>query len=135
MMFSSCRSACEISSGVRSLDGQSGIGSRVVFATGHTCMKYLGFITPEKLAKEAQAYGTAGPRPQVVWPNGILASTAVGLAVDALTGWTHEMRAPVYLSYDGDESLIVEHPRLQCAPTACSHYPLENVGKPIKRLL
>ena len=63
-------------------------GQVILSAPGHECMKCLGFITPEKLAKEAQAYGAAGPKPQVVWPNGVLASTAVGLAVEALTGWT-----------------------------------------------
>jgi hypothetical protein len=36
---------------------------------------------------EAEKYGAAGSRPQVVWPNGVLASTAVGLAVQLLTPW------------------------------------------------
>jgi molybdopterin/thiamine biosynthesis adenylyltransferase len=110
-------------------------GQVILSAPGHACMKCLGFITPEKLAKEAQAYGAAGPRPQVIWPNGVLASSAVGLAVDALTGWTREMRAPVYLSYDGNSGQITEHPRLQYAPKVCLHYPLANAGKPIMTIL
>jgi hypothetical protein len=106
-------------------------GQVILSAPGHACMKCLGFITSEKLAKEAQAYGAAGPRPQVVWPNGVMASTAVGLAVDALTGWTRASRAPVYVSYDGNKGVITEHPRLQYAHKVCVHYPLENAGRPI----
>ena len=110
-------------------------GQVILSAPGHTCMKCLGFITSEKLAKEAQAYGAADPRPQVVWPNGLLASTAVGLAIDALTCWTRKTQAPVYLSYDGNNGLIIKHPRLQYAPTVCIHYPLANAGKPIATML
>jgi molybdopterin-synthase adenylyltransferase len=110
-------------------------GQVILSAPGHACMKCLGFITPEKLAKEAQAYGAAGPRPQVVWPNGVLASTAVGLAVDALTGWTRATRAPIYLSYDGNKGLISEHPRLPFAPNVCLHYRLTNVGNPMMTTL
>jgi hypothetical protein len=46
-----------------------------------------------KLAAEAARHGDAGGRPQVVWPNGALASTAVGLAVDLVTGWTRKNRS------------------------------------------
>ncbi len=105
-------------------------GQVILSAPGHACMKCLGFITTDKLAKEAQAYGAAGPRPQVVWPNGTLASAAVGLTVDALTGWTRKTRAPVYLSYDGNTCLVTEHVRIQYAPNHCQHYPLEQAGRP-----
>jgi len=110
-------------------------GQVILSVPGHACMKCLGFITAEKLAKEAQAYGAAGPRPQVIWPNGILASSAVGLAVEALTGWTRNMRAPVYLSYDGNLGLITNHPRLQYSPKECKHYPLASAGKPVIKAL
>jgi hypothetical protein len=110
-------------------------GQVTLSAPGHACMKCMGFITPKKLAKEAQVYGAAGPRPQVVWPNGLLASIAVGLAIDALIGWTREPRAPVYLSYDGNKGLVTEHPRLQYAPQVCSHYPLANAGNLITTAL
>jgi len=106
-------------------------GQVILSAPGCACMKCLGFITPEKLANEAQKYGAAGPRPQVVWPNGVLASCAVGLAVDAFTGWTRKASAPVYLSYDGNKNLLTEHPRLQYAPKDCQHYPLANAGRPV----
>lgn len=122
----------DIGMDVHQVDGEPPrMAGQVILSTpGHACMKCLGFITPEKLAKEAQAYGAAGPRPQVVWPNGTLASSAVGLAVDALTGWTRKTRAPIYLSYDGNTGLVTEHVRLQYAPKACQHYLLADAGKP-----
>src|SRR5205814_9026266 len=48
-------------------------------------MKCLGFLTEENLRQEANQYGAAGGRPQVVWANGILASLAVGILVDMAT--------------------------------------------------
>lgn len=107
-------------------------GQVILSAPGAPCMKCLGFITPERLAQEAAKYGAAGPRPQVVWPNGILASAAVGLAVNALTGWTAKRPAPVYLSYDGNLTTMGIHPRLEyLGLTNCEHYPLCKVGKPL----
>lgn len=123
----------DIGMDVHQVDGEPPrmAGQVILSAPGHACMKCLGFITPEKLAKEAQAYGAAGPRPQVIWPNGTLASSAIGLAVDALTGWTRKPRAPVYLSYDGNSSVIADHVRVQYSPKDCHHYPLQNAGKPV----
>jgi molybdopterin/thiamine biosynthesis adenylyltransferase len=106
-------------------------GQVIASAPGYACMKCLGFITPEKLAKEAQAYGAAGPRPQVVWPNGVLASSAVGLAVDALTGWTQDTRAPIYLCYDGNKHLLTEHVRMRYAPKECVHHAVASSGNPL----
>ena len=96
------------------------------------CMFCLGFLTEEKLAKEASKYGDAGPRPQVVWPNGILASTAVGIAVDLLTDWTLSLRKFVYLSYDGNNLTLT--PRIlskSVTEKTCSHYTLSDLGDPI----
>jgi len=106
-------------------------GQVILSAPGHACMKCLGFISPEKLAIEAQQYGAAGPRPQVVWPNGVLASTAVGLAVEALTGWARSSNGPCYLCYDGNKSMLTEHVRAEYAPKECLHYPVANAGRPL----
>lgn len=66
------------------------IGGQIILSSPcGPCMTCMGFLTAEKLAAEAARYGSAGGRPQVVWPNGALASTAVGLAVDLVTGWPH----------------------------------------------
>lgn len=111
-------------------------GQVILSAPGGPCMKCLGFITPEGIAQEAAAYGAAGSRPQVVWPNGILASSAVGVAVNAITGWTGKTPSPIYLSYDGNSGLVQVHPRLEyLTVTQCPHYALGKVGKPILQQL
>jgi len=111
-------------------------GQVILSAPGAPCMKCLGFITPERLANEAAKYGAAGPHPQVVWPNGVLASSAVGLAVNALTTWTAKVSAPAYLSYDGNLGLVGIHPKAEYMDsTICEHYPLGKVGAPIFQLI
>jgi hypothetical protein len=66
-------------------------GSTILSSPGEFCMRCMGFLSDEKLAQEAARYGNVGGRPQVVWPNGVLASTAVGLAVDLVTNWTRSI--------------------------------------------
>jgi hypothetical protein len=95
------------------------------------CMTCLGFLTEARLAEEAALYGAAGGRPQVVWPNGSLASSAVGVVVSLLTGWTGEADRVVYLSYDGNRGTLAPHPRLAyLGRTPCPHYPADAVGEP-----
>jgi hypothetical protein len=50
-------------------------------------MKCLGFLTDQRLGKEAARYGEPGEHPQVAWANGAHASTAVGKFVQLATGW------------------------------------------------
>ena len=66
-------------------EGPPGMGGQVILSMpGFPCMFCMGFLTEEKLGREANNYGAAGGRPQVVWANGVLASTAVGLAETAV---------------------------------------------------
>lgn len=109
-------------------------GQIILSMPGGPCMFCLGFLNEQVLAHEGERYGDAGPRPQVVWPNGVLASTAVGIAVDLLTDWTKSLRSVVYLEYDGNRNTVKPHPRLQyIQTTACSHYPANQVGDPFFR--
>ena len=95
----------------------------------------VGFLNEQVLAHEGERYGDAGPRPQVVWPNGVLASTAVGIAVDLLTDWTKALRSVVYLEYDGNRNTVKPHVRLQYLQTTdCAHYPANQVGDPVFKL-
>lgn len=111
-------------------------GQILLSMPGGPCMFCLGFLTEEKLSREAAQYGAAGGRPQVVWPNGVLASTAVGVAVDLLTDWTRSLRGPLYLSYRGNDGTILPHPRLNYLRDApCNHYSLDEVGDPSFRRL
>ena len=95
-------------------------------------MRCMGFLTGEKLAEEAARYGKAGARPQVVWPNGVLASTAVGLAMDIVTGWTGRPLPHAYLVYDGNKSTVKESLTLRHLNIpACPHFPGSDVGDPV----
>jgi molybdopterin/thiamine biosynthesis adenylyltransferase len=110
-------------------------GQVILSMPGTPCLSCLGFFTEEKMAEEAKKYGDLGGRPQVVWPNGVLASTAVGVLTDIVTGWTGQSDRPVYLLYDGNLGTVKDHIRLRFAPTACMHYHLENSGEPIIKKL
>ena len=88
-------------------DGPPAMTGQVILSMpGGPCMWCMNFLTEEKLGREANNYGAAGGRPQVVWSNGVLASTAVGLAVEVLTNWTRSPRNAVFLSYRGNEGTI-----------------------------
>lgn len=105
-------------------------GQVILSMPGASCMQCLGFLSPENLAREAARYGDAGIRPQVIWGNGVLASVAVGIAIDLLTDWTRSLRGPVYLSYDGNKFELKPHVRLGFVPGACSHFPWTEIGDP-----
>jgi len=111
-------------------------GQVLLSMPGDLCMTCVGFLTEARLAQEAGRYGAAGGRPQVVWPNGILASSAVGVIVDLVTGWSGQTDRRVYLAYDGNTGTLVAHPRLALLTgSACSHFPAASVGLPKFRRL
>jgi hypothetical protein len=111
-------------------------GQVILSMPGGPCMFCLGYMSEERLAQEAAEYGAAGPRPQVIWSNGVLASTAVGVCIELLTDWTRAPYRPLYLSYDGNTETVTPHVRLKYLPMAdCPHYPLEQVGDPIARVV
>ncbi len=108
------------------------IGGQVILSSaGGPCMRCMGFLTDEKLAQEAARYGNAGVRPQVVWPNGVLASTAVGLAVDLVTDWTRLRRSHAYLVYDGNEGTLKESITLRKLKGDCPHFSVAELGDPV----
>ena len=104
-------------------------GQVITSLPGRPCMRCLGYLTEPLLAKEAAQYGAAGGRPQVVWPNGVLASIAVGQIVRLLTPWNDEPICP-YLEYDGNRQRIGASSRLAHLSAGCIHYPDEHVGDP-----
>ena len=106
-------------------------GQIIASVPGGPCMHCLGYLTDEKLAREAEAYGAAGGRPQVVFANGVVASTAVALGVDLVTGWSGVRDRAVFLSYDGNNSTLTPDPRLRyLTPGPCPHYPASAAGPP-----
>jgi hypothetical protein len=109
------------------------MGGQVILSMpGGLCMFCLGFLNERVLAKEGERYGDAGAQPQVVWPNGVLASSAVGIAVDLLTDWTRSLRDVDFLEYDGNKGTVKPHVRLEyLEDTTCPHYPVDQVGDPV----
>lgn len=103
-------------------------GQVALSMTGGPCLRCLGIVTDAALTAEARAYGAAGGRPQVVWPNGVLASTAAGLVVQLLTPWSPRRGAGAYLVYDGSTGTLVEGERFRRWQTPCPHYRDAAVG-------
>lgn len=105
-------------------------GQVVTSLPGRPCMRCMGFITEEMLAAEQKRYGAAGGRPQVVWPNGVLASTAVGNFMALLTPWNTDLQPCLYLEYDGNRSTVQPSNRLLFLDGfSCTHFVgTEGVG-------
>lgn len=112
--------------------GQHLIAGQVVLSSpGCPCLRCLGIVTDRALEAEAATYGKAGSKPQVVWPNGVLASTAVGLAMQLLTPWHGASMEGAYLEYDGNKGTISPSYRYGHAlKRECPHYPAEERGDP-----
>ena len=121
---------------VNTIDGEPPVmsGQVILSLPGGPCLTCLNFLNESNLAKEAALYGDAGTHPQVVWANGVLASTAVGIGVDLITGWTGSESCFIYLSYYSNENTMKPHPRTEYISNCeCTHYPANNVGDPIFR--
>jgi len=106
-------------------------GQVVLSSPGEPCLRCLGVITDEGLEAEAKRYGEAGSKPQVVWPNGVLASTAVGLLVQMVTPWHRSPVRSAYLTYDANLGIVTPSDRLRRREgKPCTHYPPRAVGDP-----
>lgn len=116
------------------IEGQSPrlAGQVILSLPGYPCLYCIGFLNEKTLAAEAQRYGeAAGPNPQVVWPNGILVSTAVSIAVELATGWRKSPPSLIYKLYDGNLDLLIDHPRYKHVHhLQCQHYKLDEIGDP-----
>lgn len=104
-------------------------GQVVLSQPGSPCLRCLGIVTEDALAEESRNYGSAGGQPQVVWPNGVLASLAVGFVMQLITPWNRQAKLGAYLAYDGNSGLVTESARYKrLLETPCSHYPPSAVG-------
>lgn len=107
-------------------------GQVVLSLPGNACLQCANVVTEETLGREVQDYGQAGPQPQVIWPNGVLASTAVGHCVSLVTGWSPIISLPVRLDYVGSSGCLVESEIwMSLRSIRCPHYPLGQAGDPI----
>ena len=114
----------DIGMDVHQADGAVSISGQVILSMpGELCMHCLGFLRDELLVKEAEDYGAAGPRPQVVWANGVLASLAVGVFTQLFTPWHKAHVSTVYMEYDGNSQTIMESNRLKYVKhKQCPHF-------------
>jgi hypothetical protein len=98
-------------------------GQIIVSLPGHACMRCMGFINEEVLTQEAQKYGAVGGKPQVVWPNGVLASMAVGQLISLLCPWHPDLSPSLYLDYDGNRFTVSPNHRLaHIEQGTCEHF-------------
>lgn len=105
-------------------------GQVAVSMPGGPCLWCMGLLTDDLLTREAERYGEAGDRPQVIWPNGILASTAVGLFIQLVTSW-HDERLPILMEYDGNiHSVLSSNKVAYLSHKECHHYYNNDVGDP-----
>lgn len=108
------------------------ISGQVILSTpGNPCLRCCNLITDTKLKLEAERYGSAGGRPQVIWPNGILASSAVGLAIQVITPWFRNPPEFTYLEYDGNTGVVSISERVNLLKSrVCNHHPPDETGDP-----
>jgi hypothetical protein len=107
-------------------------GQVILSSPGDPCLRCYGLVTDEALNREGQNYGAAAGKPQVVWPNGVLASTAVGLVMQMVTPWFETPIESAYLEYDGNTGTIGPSYRVKhLAGRACPHYPAHERGDPL----
>ena len=94
------------------------------------CLRCLGVVTEAALATEARRYGAAGANPQVVWPNGVLASTAVGLFTQLVCPWHDKPMEAAYMEYDGNKHTVSPSMRLAVVGNRpCSHHNVNETGE------
>lgn len=106
-------------------------GQIIVSIPGEPCFRCTGFVRDSDMAREEGEYGQAGGTPQVIWPNGVLASTAVGLFMQMVTPWFFNTELRRFLAYDGNEMTLENDSRYaRVAGRPCSHYRPEDLGDP-----
>lgn len=107
-------------------------GQVILSMPGSLCLRCMGFLRDDLLIREAENYGAAGVRPQVVWANGVLASLAVGLLAQLFTPWHSDHRVSIYLEYDGNSQTVTTSNRLALVMNRpCPHFTnYEDLGDP-----
>ena len=111
-------------------------GQVITSIPNQLCMRCMGYITNKRLTQEAANYGSAGPNPQVIWPNGVLASLAIGNAIKILTPWHNENEICPFIEYDGNAQTVnPSNLYLATKSTQCTHFnSLSNFGNPFVHL-
>lgn len=107
------------------------VGQVALSMPGSWCLQCMGIVRDSVLDAEAREYGAAGGKPQVVWPNGVLASLAVGIAVQLFTPWNSRHLQSILMEFDGNTNEVASSSALKELTEACGHYDTVNaLGDP-----
>jgi len=109
-------------------DGYSISGQVVLSSPGTPCLRCFGIVTDERLTREAGQYGKAGSRPQVIWPNGVLASLAVGLFMQLICPWHSKPTMTACCEFDGNRHRVETNRLDHAADIKCNHFAPDEVG-------
>lgn len=123
----------DIGMDVHTVGNRFSIGGQVALSfPGEICLWCMGVLREDLLAREAAEYGAAGPKPQVVWPNGVLASVAVGIFVGLVTPWAEPIGNVTLQEYDGDNQIVGPSNKLiHLQGKHCPHFSkLDGLGDP-----
>lgn len=117
---------------VHSLNGRYLVAGQVVLSLpGAPCLRCLGIVTDDALDEEGRNYGAAGGKPQVVWPNAVLASSAVGLFMQLVTPWHDAAPNGECLEYDGNAHTVIRSDRMKyLCGQECVHRDPSDLGDP-----
>jgi molybdopterin/thiamine biosynthesis adenylyltransferase len=118
---------------VHKVDGEYIVGGQVALSMPDgPCLRCMGIVNDRALELEAQQYGAAGGRPQVVWANGVLASLAVGYFVQIVAPWYKKQKLPILIEYDGNTQTVSPSNKLQYLEGhRCQHFAdLSSLGDP-----
>ena len=120
----------DIGMDVHSVEGGFIISGQVALSMPDMpCLRCTGLLPDLEMTKEAERYGGAGARPQVIWPNAVLASTAVGLLMQLVTPWHKTNEISLLLEYDGNKQTVTPSSKLPYLRPQCSHFSdIGNLG-------
>lgn len=127
----------DIGMDVHKVNDEFCVGGQVALSVpGGPCLRCMGIVNESALKLEAELYGAAGGRPQVVWPNGILASLAVGFFVHLTTPWCRPRDLSVLIEFDGNSQTVLPSTKLGYLDmNTCRHFAsLADVGDPFWKL-
>lgn len=121
----------DLGTDVFAVDNRYAIFGQVMLSMpGMPCLKCLNVIREEWRSMEAAKYGASGGRPQVVWPNGVLASVAVGILIQLFAPWHDNHQPAALFEYDGNAQTIVRSSMLD-ELSGCPHFEgRDNLGDP-----
>lgn len=122
----------DIGMDVHPLNGRFVISGQIALSMpGEPCLRCFGIITDKLLAQEAANYGAAGGKPQVIWPNGVLASIAVGIVMQLITPWHDDHYRSLLIEYDGNTQTTMHSTKMELLKNRlCPHFQTGELGDP-----